>query len=326
MIKKRLLPALGLAATLLGATLVPASNVAAKTFPDRNVTVIIPFQPGDTDNMLRPFLDRMKEFLDQTVVVNYKPGAGGAIGAQYIANQKPDGYELVGTSPGSIVVVPLANKDVQYSFEDFAPVAALTEGALMLVAPTDSKWKTLEDLIEDAKNNPGDITFSSSGAMGITHLLAEAFLNEAELEMTHVAYQGSGPAITAVLGGHVDISATAIGPAQGHIKSGTLRPLAVFGDERMDAYPDVPTVKELGYDVGSPTLYGLLAPKDTPRERIDIIVDAINQVNDKYKDEISEQLLTLGAQIHVLGPDDYAAYLAQQNELFERAVQVLDSE
>src|SRR5690625_7825771 len=97
MIKKRLLPALGLAATLLGATLVPASNVAAKTFPDRNVTVIIPFQPGDTDNMLRPFLDRMQEYLGQTEVVNYKHGAGGAIGAMYFANLQSRKRAMQGT-------------------------------------------------------------------------------------------------------------------------------------------------------------------------------------------------------------------------------------
>src|SRR5690606_25709208 len=225
---------------------------ASTSYPNKQLQVVIPFQPGDTDNMLRPFLDRMHEFLGQHVVLNYPPGAGGGIGAGAVAAATPDGYTLVGTSPGSIVVVPLANKDIKYSPDDFAPVASLAAGGLMLVAPTNSKFKSLNDLIEASKAAPDTITFTSSGAMGITHLLAEAFTDTAGVQWRHIPYQGSAPAITALLGGHVDLASTAIAPAQAHIQAGTLTPLAVFGEERLKAYPDVPTLKELGYDIGSP--------------------------------------------------------------------------
>lgn len=305
------------------ASLGVTGQAQAEDYPKQPLTLVIPFQPGDTDSMLRPFMDRMQEYLGQPVVFNYKPGAGGGIGASYVASSEPDGYTLVGSSPGSIVVVPAANKEMRYSYDSFEPVAALTEGSLMLVVQS-SKWKTLEELVADSRAKPEAITFSSSGALGITHLLAEAFAHEAELEWTHIPYQGSGPAIAALLGGHVDMASTAIAPAQGHIASGALRPLAVFGDKRMDAYPDVPTLKELGYAIGSPTLYGILAPKGTPRARVDAIYDAAVKIQEKYNDSISQSLLALGAQINVMGPDEYATYLSEQSAFFTRVVDTLN--
>ncbi|HLT99415.1 MAG TPA: tripartite tricarboxylate transporter substrate binding protein [Burkholderiaceae bacterium] len=313
--------------TLIAAavTSMAAFNAAAATdFPNKQVQVVIPFQPGDTDNMLRPFLDRMNEFLGQHVILNYRPGAGGGIGAGAVANSTPDGYTLVGTSPGSIVVVPLANKDIKYTPDAFEPVASLAEGGLMLVGPADSKWKSLNELIEYSRKNPEGVTFSSSGAMGITHLLAEAFTDTADVKWRHIPYQGSGPAITALLGGHVDLASTAIAPVRAHIDAGTLKPLAVFGVERLKAYPDVPTLKELGYDIGSPTYYGISAPAGTPKEVVDKIYKAAEQVVAKYEDDIAKNLATFGAQIKLLNPEDYKAYLKQQRELFSKAVEKLN--
>jgi len=297
---------------------------AAGTFPDRPLQVVIPFQPGDTDNMLRPFLERMNEFLKQPVVLNYRPGAGGGIGAGSVATSAPDGYTLVGTSPGSIVVVPLANADIKYSPDDFAPVASLAEGGLMLVAPATSRWKTLTELVDYSKENPDKVTFTSSGAMGITHLLAEAFAHTVGVQWRHIPYKGSAPAITALLGGHVDMASTAIAPAQAHIQAGTLVPLAVFGETRLKAYPDVPTLKELGYDIGSPTYYGISAPAGTPPEIVNAIYDAAEKVVDKYGDDIAKNLAVFGAQIKLLNPQDYKAYLDDQRRLFSEAIKSLN--
>ena len=296
---------------------------AAENFPVKPIQLVIPFAPGDTDNMLRPFVERMVEFLRQPVVLNYKPGAGGGIGAGFVATSKPDGYTLVGTSPGSIVVVPLANKEVRYTPESFTPVVALSEGGLMLVVASGAPWKNLRELVEHSKKNAGKVTFTSSGAMGITHLLAEAFAKEAGVKWSHIPYQGSAPAITALLGGHVDMASTAITPAQSHIKAGSLRPLAVFGDTRLKAYPDVPTLKELGYNVGSPTLYGIAAPAGTPRDVVDTLHAAAKKVIDKYGDSIAANLALSGAEIKLLGPDEYAAYLQRQNRLFADAIRSL---
>jgi tripartite-type tricarboxylate transporter receptor subunit TctC len=312
-----------LAATALAAA-VPSAAFAQAAFPTKPIQLVIPFAPGDTDNMLRPFVEKMGEFLGQPVVFNYKPGAGGGVGAGFVAAAAPDGYTLVGTSPGSIVVVPLANKDIKYSPESFTPIASLAEGGLMLVINSGSPWKNMKELVEYSKKNPGQVTFSSSGAMGITHLLAEIFAKEAQVSWRHIPYQGSAPAITALLGNHVTMSATAIAPAQSHMKAGTLRPLAVFGDTRLKAFPDVPTLKELGYNVGSPTLYGISAPKGTPRPIVDAIYAAARKVQEKYGSELTANLAVMGAEPRLLGPDEYATYLKNQNQLFSAGIKAVN--
>ena len=314
-----------LVATAAGVLALAAAPAWAQDkFPTKPIQLVIPFAPGDTDAMLRPFADKMGEFLGQPVVLNYKPGAGGGVGAGFVATSKADGYTLVGTSPGSIVVVPLANKDIKYTPESFTPIASLAEGGLMLVVNSSSPWKTMKELVEYSKKNPGAITFSSSGAMGITHLLAEIFAKDAAVNWRHIPYQGSGPAITALLGGHVTLSSTAIAPAQAHMKAGTLRPMAVFGDSRLKAFPDVPTLKELGYNVGSPTLYGISAPRGTPKEVVEALHAAAKKVNDKYGDAIAASLAVLGAEARLLGPDEYGAYLKNQNQLFTTGIKSIN--
>ena len=144
------------------------------------------------------------------------------------------------------------------------------------------------------------------------------------MKWNHIPFQGSGPAITALLGGHVDMASTAIAPAQSHIKAGTLRALAVFGDTRLKAYPDVPTLKELGYNVGSPVLYGISAPKGTPKEVVDAIYAAAKKAVDKYNEQIAATLTLFGAEIKLLGPQEYAAYLKTQNQLFSAAIKTLN--
>lgn len=313
------------AAALAGATLLVAVPSMAQSFPQKPVQLVIPFAPGDTDQMLRPIVDKMGEFLGQAIVMNYKPGAGGGVGAASVAASKGDGYTIVGSSPGSLVVVPLANKDVKYSTESFQPIAALSEGGLMLVVPAASPYKSVKDMVEAAKQSPGKITFTSSGAMGITHLLTEIFSQEAGIKLSHIPYQGSAPAINALLGGHVDMATTAIAPAQAHIKAGSLRPLAVLGEKRLKAFPDVPTLQEMGYKLGSPTLYGILAPKDTPKEVVDALYNAARKVLEKYGPEVAKTLAVMGAEVKLLGPDEYAAYLKSQAELFSNGIKTLNN-
>ena len=306
---KRFLASLAIAAGLIG-----ASVQAADDFPAKPVQVIIPFAPGDTDNMLRPFIDKMGEFLGQPVLMIYKAGAAGGIGAGMVAASKPDGYTLVGTSQGSIVVVPAFNKEIKYS-----PGASLSEGGFMLLVSANSPWKNLQDLVDYSKKNPGKINYTTSGAMGVTHLLAEIFADEAGVKWTHIPEKGSGPAITALLGGHVEMASSAVAPALGHIRNGTLRPLATFGEVRLKAFPDVPTFKELGYKIASPGYYGILAPKDTPPEIVNSIYQSDSKATEKYNAQISENLAGLGAEIRLLGPKEYSDYLNSQRVLFTTA-------
>lgn len=311
------------ASVLSGLALLGAQPAAAQAFPSKPIQLVIPFAPGDTDQMLRPFTDKMGEFLGQPIVMNYKPGAGGGVGAGQVATSKADGYTLVGSSPGSLVVVPLANKEMKYTTDSFQPVAALSEGVMMIVVQASSPYKSIKDVVEQAKQSPGKITFSSSGSMGITHLLAEIFGQDASIKMTHIPYQGSAPAITALLGGHVQMASTAVAPANAHLKAGTLRALAVFSDKRMKAFPDVPTLKEMGYNLGSPTLYGILAPKGTPKEVVDALQNAARKVVEKYGDPVTQTLSGMGAEVKLLGPDEYSAYLKGQAQLFAAGIKTL---
>lgn len=297
-----------------------ATGHAEPAYPDRPVQLVIPFSPGDTDRMLRPITEKMGQYMGQPLVMNYKPGAGGGIGAAFTANAAPDGYTLVGSSPGSLVVVPLANKEVSYTTDSFAPVAAISLGGMMIVAPSASKYRTLADVVADAKARPDAIAYGTSGAMGISHLLGEIFASEAKIKLRHIPFKGSTPAVTALLGGHTDIAVSAVGPAQAHIAAGGLRPLAVFSDKRMLAYPDVPTLRELGYDVGSPTIYGLMAPKDTPPQVIDALYQAARKVMAEHGPEVEKTLATIGAEVSVMGPKEYGAYLQQQRALFSRGI------
>jgi len=173
-------------AAIAGLAASGAQPAAAEAFPTKPIQLVIPFAPGDTDQMLRPFTDKMSEFLGQPIVMNYKPGAGGGVGAGWVAASKPDGYTIVGSSPGSLVVVPLASKEMKYTTDSFQPIAALSEGGLMLVVPASSPFKSIKDLVEQAKKEPGKITFTSSGTMGITHLLAEIFGQEAGIKLSHI--------------------------------------------------------------------------------------------------------------------------------------------
>ena len=314
--------------TTILASLLAWANVAlpaqAQSYPSQPIQLISPFAPGSTDAMLRPFVERLPEFLGQPVVLNYKPGAGGAVGASFVAASKPDGYTLVGTSIGSIVLGPLANKDAKFNLDSFTPVAAVAEGSLILVVSSSSKFKTMKDLVEYSRQHPRELTYTSSGAMGITHVLTEIAAKEAGVRWNHIAYQGSGPGVTALLGGHIDMASSAVGPVQAHIKAGTLRPLAVYSETRMKAYPDVPTLKELGYNVASPVVYGLLAPKGTPREVVDALHGALKKVTAKYSDQIGVNLAVSGAELRLMGPEEYSAHLRAQQKLYSDAVRHLD--
>lgn len=318
-----------LATVLLGlmvsaSAVVPVQAQPTPGYPNQPIQLVSPFAPGSTDAMLRPFVERLPEFLGQPVVLNYRQGAGGAVGAGYVAASKPDGYTLVGTSIGSIVLGPLANKDSRFTLDSFTPVAAVAEGSLILVVPSSSKFKTMKELVDYSRQHPMALTYTSSGVMGITHVLTEIAAKEAGVRWTHIAYQGSGPGVAALLGGHVDMASSAVGPVQAHIKAGTLRPLAVYSETRMKAYPEVPTLKELGYNVASPVVYGLLAPKGTPRAVVDALYDALKKVTAKYGDQITANLAVSGAETRLMGPEEYAMHLRTQEKLYSDAVKHLD--
>ena len=228
-----------------------------------------PFPPGGVaDLTARPVAAAMEKVLKNPVGVVNKTGAAGAVGMQFVATSKPDGYTLL-LALSSISIIPEADKifDRQPAFtvDQFAPIALISADPTILVVRAESPWKTAKEFIEDAKKRPGQISYSSSGIYGTLHMAMELLSHAAGIKLRHIPAAGAGPALTAILGGHVD--ALASGPAVviPHIKSGKLRALAGWGDKRVAALPEVPTFKELGYPEAEFYIWaGLFAPKGTP--------------------------------------------------------------
>lgn len=299
------------------------SFAAEKKFPVKPMQVIITFQPGDTDSVLRPFIEKMPEYLGQPMSFVYKPGAGGSLGAGVAAAAKPDGYTLIGSSQSAILVLPLTRKDLNYNLQSFAPISCLVEGGLLLAVRSDARWKTLKDLVADAKKSPGQITYSSSGTYAMPHLAGEAFSKEAGIKLNYIPSQGGGPAVTTVLGGHVNAYSGPLAPAYPHLQAGTLRMLAVYNPKRLRVYPDVPTLTELGYPIAMSAAYGLLAPRETSKEIIETLNQAAKKVVENQRRFINDRLDKLGAQLLYEGPEEYAAHLAKEHDLFARIIKIV---
>lgn len=258
--------------TIIAAALVAAGlsfSASAQNYPDRPITMIVPFPPGGVaDQTGRPTATAMEKTLKQPVVVSNRPGAGGAVGMAATANAKPDGYTIM-TALSSISIIPEADKlfDRQpaYRLDQFAPVALITADPTVMVVPADSPWKTVADFVTDAKKRPNEIAFSSSGVYGTLHVAMAMFAVAADIQLKHVPYAGGGPALTALLGNHVQALASGPGPVIPHIQAGKLRALASWGSERLKSLPEVPTFQELGYkDVEFYIWAGVFAPAATP--------------------------------------------------------------
>ena len=242
--------------------------IAQDTYPARPVTIVNPFPPGGAvDVVIRPFAAVLEPLLKQPVVIETKAGAAGQVGAQFAAAAKPDGYTLLAHLPsvaGFEAVDKLFGRAPKFTRADFIPIARLSEGPMVLVVNDQQPYKSLKELIDDAKGNPTKLIFSSSGLYGALHLPTALLMKAAGFQMKHLPTAGGGPALTAVLGNNAQVVVTSIAAASAQMKAGKLRALACFSAKRASAAPDVPTLKELGYDVEFSIWVGLFAPKGTP--------------------------------------------------------------
>jgi tripartite-type tricarboxylate transporter receptor subunit TctC len=239
-----------------------------ENYPNRPITIVAPFPPGGVaDLTARPVAAAMEKVLKNPVVVVNKTGAAGAVGMAYVANSKPDGYTLL-MALSSISIIPEADKlfdrKPAYTMDQLIPIALISADPTIFVVNAERPWKNVKEFVEDAKKRPGQISYSSSGVYGTLHMAMEMFSHAAGINLKHVPYAGAGPALTAILGGHVDTLASGPAVVIPHIKAGKLRPLAGWGDKRVAALPDVPTFKELGYDIEFYIWAGLFAPRGTP--------------------------------------------------------------
>jgi tripartite-type tricarboxylate transporter receptor subunit TctC len=266
---------------LLSATAaIPAG--ADESFPNRPITIVNPFPPGGQADLTgRPLAASLEKVLKQPVVITNKPGAAGAVGMQSVAVAKPDGYTILITVP-SFSTIPevdkLFGRAPAYTRDQLTPLALVAADPTIIVVNADQPWRSVKDVLDDARKRPGEIVFSSSGIYGASHVPIEWLLQTAGgLKMRHLPTTGGGPAMTAVLGNHAQLWCSPPGVTAAHIKSGKVRPLAVTGATRHPYHPDVPTLKELGYDVDYYLWIGLFVPKATPPAVVKVLREAVKQ-------------------------------------------------
>jgi tripartite-type tricarboxylate transporter receptor subunit TctC len=262
-----------------------AGSASADDFPNRPITLINPFPPGGQADLTgRPLVSSLERILKQPVVLVNKPGASGAVGMQSAAVAKPDGYTMLITVP-AISTIPevdkLFDRSPTYTRDQLVPLALVNADPTIIVVNSEQPWKTVKELLDDAKRRPNEIIFSSSGIYGASHVPMEMLLQAAgNLKMRHLPTTGGGPAMTAVLGNHAQLWCSPPGVASPHIKSGKVRALAVTGAQRHPYFPDLPTLKELGYDVEYYLWIGLFTPRGTPAPTVKVLREAVRQAVD----------------------------------------------
>jgi tripartite-type tricarboxylate transporter receptor subunit TctC len=296
---------------------------AQDTFPSRPITLVNPFPPGGAVDVVgRPFAAVLEPLLKQPVVIETKAGAAGAVGAQFAASAKPDGYTLLAHLPsisGFEAVDRLFGRTPKFTRADFIPIARLTEGPLVVVVNDQQPYKTLKELVDDAKKDPNKLTFSSSGLYGALHLPTALFMQATGIQMKHLPTAGGGPALTAILGNNSQVLVSSIAAASAQMKAGKLRALASFSPKRAAGAPDVPTLKELGYDVEFSIWVGLFAPKGTPEP---VIAKLRTETKNAVEDEqFKKAILNIGDVVAFLDQPQFKAFWDADARRVEGAVQ-----
>ena len=257
-----------LCAGIAAALSIAAPAAAQEPYPSRPITIVSPYPPGGAaDLTARPLAPALERVLKQSVVVVNKPGAGGAVGTQSVAIAPPDGYTVLLTV-FSISTIPeadrLAGRTPTFTRDQFVPIARLNADPTLIMIGAAQPWKSIKELVDDAKKRPNEILYASAGHYTVSHMAVEVFMQAAGIKLRHLPTTGGGPAMTAVLGGHAALSALSTGAVTPQVKAGKVRVLASSGDKRLPSFPDIPTLKELGYDAEVYLWTGLFVHKDVP--------------------------------------------------------------
>lgn len=259
-----------------------AGNVAAQeAYPMRPVTLVSPYPPGGAaDLTARPLAPALERALKQPVVVVNRVGAGGAVGTQFVSTAAADGYTLLITV-FSISTIPeadrVAGRKPRFTRDQFVPIARINADPTLLIVHPSTPWKSVNELVADAKKRPNEIIYASAGPYTVAHMAIEVFQQAAKIQLRHLPTTGGGPAMTALLGGNAFLSALSTGAVSPQAKAGKLRVLANSGAKRLAAFPKIPTLKELGYDAEVYLWVGLFAPRGVPDGVLNVIGKAVRQ-------------------------------------------------
>jgi tripartite-type tricarboxylate transporter receptor subunit TctC len=304
------------------AALAVRPSIAQEAYPSRPVTFVNPFPPGGAvDVVARPLAAVLEPIIKQPVVIETKAGAAGQVGAQFAASAKPDGYTLlmhIVSISGFAEVDKLFDRPPKFTRDDFIPIARFIADPMVLVVNDQQPYKTLKEFVDDAKKKPNELIFSSSGLYGALHLPTALFMKAAGVQMKHLPTAGGGPALTAILGNNSQVLVSSIAAANAQMKAGKLKPLACFGAQRAPALPNVPTMKELGYNVEFYLWVGLFAPKGTPANVITAWRDASKKaaVDDRFK----QAMTNLGQDVAYLDQPAFKTFWDTDAKRVEDAV------
>ncbi len=299
--------------------LCPAAGAA--DFPSKPVNLIVCYGAGgSTDTVVRAFSEQLGKILGQPVVVLNKPGSGGLVGAEFVANSPPDGYNVVVLSLSHLlrqIIEPTVSVDV---FKHFEPVSRYVVQPLMLAVGKDSKFKTIEELIAFGKSNPKKVTYGTAGIGATSHFSSELFTSETGIEAKHVPFKGDADATTAMMGGHVDFSVSGLQQYAGKAAAGEIRVLGCFSESRVPEMKDVPTFKEKGYpNVVMYSWFGFAVPAKTPKE---VVAKLNSSIEKAMQDPVSrENIKNVGFDNFYMGPEDFGKFMKSDFNKFQVVAQ-----
>ena len=308
---------------ILVINILPGYSSQEIDYPTDNITVYVPFPAGgSTDLMARIIAEPLGESLGVPMVIENRPGGGGAIAMNALSTADPDGYTIALTSLGPAMLTPNQG-DVGYTDEEFAPISQTSFLPTMLFVSSDSEYETLDELVAGAKEKYGEMTYASTGAGGTGHVACELFMEELGEKglFNMVPFDSGVAATTAVLGGHIEFSLGDAGDTGEHITDGNLRVLAIASDERDPMFPNVPTFKELGYDVLIGPWWGFAAPIGTPEEIIDILDDAIKEALENPK--VIEQMMNINSPVVYTETTPFTQKWHQDFEMYRTMIQAI---
>jgi tripartite-type tricarboxylate transporter receptor subunit TctC len=306
---------------VFGLALLAGAAAHAQTFPSKPVKIIIGFPAGGPlDSHARLLADELGKRLGQPIIVDYKAGAGGTVGAEFVAKSEPDGHTLLMANTGTMVINPAIYSKLSYqTLKDFAPVARTAQQPLALVVNPNVPAKTVQELVALAKAKPGQLNYGSAGNGGISHLVPEMFKQATGTYIVHIPYRGSAPAFTDLMAGQVQVMAESIPQAASYVKAGKLRALAVTSGSRNPALPDTPTLKEAGLkDFEVVGFYGVLAPAGTPPATLSRLSDAFKAVLETP--DIRQRMVSQGADPAFLDHQAFRGFLAAEMPRWAQAV------
>jgi tripartite-type tricarboxylate transporter receptor subunit TctC len=295
---------------------------AADAWPSKVITMVVPFPPGGVaDTVARPVAAAMEKQLKNSIIIENKGGAGGAIGMGQVARAAPDGYTIL-MALSSIAIIPEADKVTGrkplYQLAQLKPIARFTADPTVLVVRADSPWKTLPEFIAAVRSKPGAYSFGSSGNYGTMHVPMEMLKSEAKLHLLHVPYTGAAPAVMALLSDQVTALSTGPASVAQHVKAGKLRVLAHWGTEPLAAFPGVPSLKEAGHPVEFAQWSGLFVPAETPEPVVAKLREAARvAANDP---QVRQTMTTAGSPLQYLDTPEFQAYIAEDAKKLKEAV------